>query len=84
MQLGVFLLSLLLSGFLAPLENIPGEIRWMSWFIPARYYIEVVRDALLRQGGWLTNGFEVAVLSGLAALVFVFVRAQIRKMRFAD
>lgn len=83
-QLGVFLLSLLLSGFLAPLENIPGAIRWMSWFIPARYYIEVVRDALLRQGGWLTNGFEVAVLTGLAALVFVFVWAQIRKMRFAD
>jgi ABC-2 type transport system permease protein len=83
-QLGVFLLSLLLSGFLAPLENIPAEIRWLSWFIPARYYIEVVRDALLRQGGWLTNGFEVAILTGLAVLAFAAVWAEIRKMRFAD
>lgn len=83
-QLGVFLLSLLLSGFLAPLENVPVEIRWMSWFIPARYYVEVVRDALLRQGGWMTNGFEVAVLMGLAILSFLAAWAQIRKMRFAD
>ncbi len=83
-QLGVFLLSLLLSGFLAPLINIPWQIRWLSWFIPARYYIEVVRDSLLRQGGWATNGFQVAVLTGLACLAFVAVWAQIRKMRFAD
>lgn len=83
-QLGVFLLSLLLSGFLSPLENVPWQVRWLSWFIPARYYIEVVRDALLRQGGWLTNGFEVAVLSGLALLAFALVWAQTRRMRFMD
>ena len=83
-QLGVFLLSLLLSGFLAPLENIPAAIRWMSYFIPARYYVEVVRDALLRQGGWETNGPHVAVLMALALVGFAGVWWQVRRMRFSD
>ncbi|MBI1352736.1 MAG: ABC transporter permease subunit [Acidobacteria bacterium] len=83
-QLGVFLLSLLLSGFLAPLENIPKAIRWLSYFIPARYYVEVVRDALLRQGGWRTNGLDVVILLGLAMLGFWGVWSQVRRMRFPD
>ncbi|MCA1993834.1 MAG: ABC transporter permease, partial [Coleofasciculus sp. S288] len=40
-----FLLSLQLSGFIYPVANIPPAIRWISSLIPARYYIELTRDA---------------------------------------
>ena len=47
-----FLLSFLLSGFIFPVSNIPEEIRWVSSFVPARYFIEIARDAFVRGGGW--------------------------------
>ena len=45
--LGGFLLVFLLSGLIFPIENIPVGLRWISTVMWGRYYIEVVRDALL-------------------------------------
>src|SRR6202012_3317392 len=50
--LGGFLLVFLLSGLMFPIQNIPIGLRWISNFVWGRYYIEVVRDALLQGGGW--------------------------------
>jgi ABC-2 type transport system permease protein len=47
-----FLLSFLLSGFIFPISNIPSSIRWISYIVPARYFIEITRDAFVRGGGW--------------------------------
>jgi ABC-2 type transport system permease protein len=47
-----FLLSFLLSGFIFPVSNVPAGIRWISAFVPARYFIEITRDAFVRGGGW--------------------------------
>src|SRR5437588_11388351 len=76
--LGGFLLVFLLSGLMFPIDNIPAGIRWISHFIWGRYYIEIVRDALLEGGGWPATGFKVAVLS-LFGPVFYLVAW--RKMR---
>lgn len=83
-QLGVLLLSMLLSGFLAPLENIVWAVRSLSYLIPAKYYIEVVRDSMLRGGGWEVVWLEVAVLAALALGAFVANLAVMRRMQFAD
>ena len=50
--LGGFLLVFMLSGLIFPIQNIPVQIRWISNFVWGRYYIEIVRDALLQGGGW--------------------------------
>ena len=49
--LGGFLLVFLLSGLLFPVENIPAGLRWLSNFVWGKYYIEIVRDALLQAAG---------------------------------
>ena len=72
-QLGGFLMSFLLSGYIFPLENVPQPLRSLSIFIPMRYYLEVIRDAFLRGGGWPAIWYApvaLAVLSG-----FFFFRA---------
>ena len=51
-QMGAFLLSLLLSGFLFPVLNIPEQIRWISYTLPATHYVTIVRNSLLRDAGW--------------------------------
>ena len=51
-QMGAFLLSLLLSGFLVPIRNIPPAIRWISYILPATFYVQVVQNSLLRNAKW--------------------------------
>ena len=67
-QLGGFLMSFLLSGYIFPIQNIPQPLRFLSNFVPMRYYLEVIRDAFLRGGGWPAvwpAPIALAVLSGL-------------------
>jgi drug efflux transport system permease protein len=42
----------LLSGYIFPVQNIPQPLRSLSYIVPMRYYLEVIRDAFLRGGGW--------------------------------
>jgi len=55
--LGGFLLVFLLSGLIFPIENIPVDCVG-SRISCGRYYIEVVRDALLQGGGWLADWWK--------------------------
>jgi ABC-2 type transport system permease protein len=51
-QLGGFLTSFLLAGYIFPVQNMPQPLRFLSNFVPMRYYLEVIRDAFVRGGGW--------------------------------
>lgn len=70
--IGGFLLVFLLSGLLFPVENIPAGLRWLSYFVWGRYYIEIVRDALLQGGGWPAVWYKVLII-GLIGPVFYSV-----------
>jgi ABC-2 type transport system permease protein len=82
-SLGGFLLVFLLSGLIFPIDNIPAGIRWISNFIWGRYYIEIVRDALLEGGGWPATWFKVAII-GLIGLIFYSIAWRtMRRMQLA-
>jgi ABC-2 type transport system permease protein len=83
-QLGAFLISMLLSGFLVPVSNIPIELRWISHIIPATYYVHVTRDAFLRSGGWESMGGSVAVLALMCLFFFAANLRKMHRMQFAD
>jgi ABC-2 type transport system permease protein len=83
-QLGLFIVSMLLSGFLTPIENTPVQLRWISYLVPATYYIELVRDGILRDGGWVTGWAPASLLAALATGTYLTNIFQIRKMRFED
>jgi ABC-2 type transport system permease protein len=69
-QLGGFLTSFLLSGYLFPVMNIPQPLRFLSNLVPMRYYLEVIRDAFLRGGGWPAIWYAPIALSLLGAFFF--------------
>ncbi len=81
-QLGAFLLSLLLSGFLFPIRNIPPSIRWVSYILPATHYVQVVRNSLLRDSGWASVVQPMLALAILSILFFFLNMLQVRKMQF--
>ena len=79
--MGGFLLVFLLSGLIFPVENIPAGLRWISIFIWGRYYIEIVRDALLQGGGWPAVGWKVAVIALMTAAFYGIAWRRMRRMQ---
>jgi ABC-2 type transport system permease protein len=72
-QLGGFLMSFLLAGYIFPIQNIPQPLRSLSIIVPMRYYLVVIRDAFLRGGGWSGVWYAPIALALLSA--FFFYRA---------
>jgi ABC-2 type transport system permease protein len=81
MQLGGFVLTFLLSGFIFPVRNIPLALRWLSAITPARYYLEIVRDAFLRGGGWPTVWWCVLALTMIGSVFFTLAWLRMRRMQ---
>jgi ABC-2 type transport system permease protein len=43
--------SLFLSGFFFPIEAMPRVLQWVSYFIPLRYYLVIIRSLMLKGVG---------------------------------
>jgi ABC-2 type transport system permease protein len=79
--LGGFLLVFLLSGLMFPIQNIPIGLRWISNFVWGRYYIEIVRDALLQGGGWPAVWYKVIFIGIIGAIFYTLAWRGMRKMQ---
>lgn len=79
--LGGFLLVFLLSGLIFPIENIPVGLRWISNFMWGRYYIEVVRDALLQGGGWPAVWWKVTIIGVIGSVFYSVGWYSMRRMQ---
>jgi ABC-2 type transport system permease protein len=76
-----FLLVFLLAGLVFPVENIPVGIRWISNIVWGRYYIEIVRDALLQGGGWPAMWSRVASIGSIGGLFYLLAWGKLRRMQ---
>jgi ABC-2 type transport system permease protein len=79
--LGGFLLVFLLSGLIFPVANIPDSLRWISNIVWGRYYIEIVRDALLKGGGWSANWFSVLMIGVIGSIFYLLAWRTMRRMQ---
>jgi ABC-2 type transport system permease protein len=79
--LGGFLLVFMLSGLIFPIQNIPIQIRWLSNFIWGRYYIDVVRDALLEGGGWPAQWWKILVIGFIGSVFYSLAWRNMRRMQ---
>ncbi len=81
--LGGFLLVFLLSGLIFPVQNIPAQLRWISGIVWGRYYIEIVRDALLSGGGWPAMWFNVLMIGVIGLVFYVVAWRKLRPMQLS-
>lgn len=44
--------SILLSGFIFPIENMPALLQWIATLIPAKYYIIILKQIMLKGTGF--------------------------------
>jgi ABC-2 type transport system permease protein len=80
-MLGGFLLVFMLSGLIFPINNIPVQIRWLSNFIWGRYYIDIVRDALLQGGGWPAEWWKIMIIGFTGAGFYGLSWRNMRRMQ---
>ncbi|WP_242053671.1 biotin/lipoyl-binding protein [Nostoc sp. FACHB-888] len=76
-----FVTSLLLSGFIYPISNIPFPISLMPNIVPARYFIDITRDAFVRGTGWAGVWFDVVVLIVFGLVFFNITRRALGRMQ---
>jgi ABC-2 type transport system permease protein len=79
-----FLSALLLSGFIYPLSNIPFPLSLFTYIVPARYYIEITRDAFVRNTGWPGVWYCPLILILLALLLFNGARRTLQQMQLPE
>jgi ABC-2 type transport system permease protein len=53
-----------LSGFIIPLESLPGLLRGLSYFVPATYFLRIVRGVILKGAEFRYFMLEGAALAG--------------------
>ena len=80
---GGFILVFLLAGLMFPIENIPAGIRWLSNFVWGKYYIEIVRDALLVGGGWPATWLKVGIIGVIGAVFYLIAWRTMRRMQLS-
>jgi len=69
--------TILLSGFIYPIFNMPKFVQAVTYFIPARYYIVVLRELFLKGGGVSVLWDEAMFLS-----IFAFLMLGLAMKRF--
>ncbi|PJB78051.1 MAG: hypothetical protein CO091_05665 [Candidatus Aquicultor secundus] len=75
--------AMMLSGFIFPIENMPKAIQLLTYVIPLRYFLVIVRGIFLKGVGMEALWDQVLVLSLLGVLIFGVSVLRFQK-RFAD
>ncbi len=71
--------TFLLSGFVFPIRNMPAVIQAITYFIPARYFLVVLRSVILKGVGLGAIYTEVLFLFAFAVVVIAVSAARMKK-----
>jgi ABC-2 type transport system permease protein len=69
--------SMILSGFVFPIENMPWFLQYISYIVPARYYLRLIRGLFLKG-----VGVEVLWPDLVAMIIFAIVILAAATSRF--
>jgi ABC-2 type transport system permease protein len=62
---GMFLPTIMLSGFMFPIENMPLPLRILSNIVPAKWYYLIVKDVMIKGVGFESIWKETLILTGM-------------------
>lgn len=75
-MLGLLLPTILLSGFIFPIDNMPRVLQWLSSIIPARWFIVIVKNIMLKGTGFSFIWKETLILAGMTLF---FILASVKR-----
>jgi len=71
--------SFLLSGFMFPIENMPRLIQYITYAIPLRYFLVIVRGIFLKGNGLAVLWPQVAILAAFGLAIMWLAAARFQK-----
>jgi ABC-2 type transport system permease protein len=77
-MLSLLLPTLILSGFLFPIASMPAPLQVVSSFIPARYYIVVVKGIMIKGLGLRELWQETLILAGMGTALLLLALASLK------
>jgi len=77
-MIGLMLPTLLLSGFIFPIENMPKVLQWLSAIMPARWFNNIVKDIMLKGVGIKYVLKETLIL---VAMTIAIVTISVKKFK---
>lgn len=76
--MALMLPTILLSGFIFPIENMPLPLRIVSNIIPARWFIVIVKSIMLKGSGLALLWQETLILCGF---ILFFIAVSVKKFK---
>ncbi|MGA2824300.1 MAG: ABC transporter permease [Bacteroidales bacterium] len=70
--------TILLSGFIFPVENMPVILQVLCYLMPPKYFITIIKDIMLKGNGFIYIWKETLIL---ALLTVVFILTSIKKFK---
>lgn len=75
---GLMLPSILLSGFIFPIENMPKILQYISILMPPRWFLSAIKDVMLKGVGVFYIWKEILIL---LVMLFGFIIISVRKFQ---
>lgn len=71
--------NILLSGFIFPISNMPKAIQVVTYFLPMRYYLKIIRGLFLRGAGFSQLWDEALILFVWSVLIITLASMRLKK-----
>jgi ABC-2 type transport system permease protein len=71
--------SVYLSGYIFPIENMPRPVQWLTYLLPDRYYVNIIRGIILRNAGFRHLWPDALVLVIMGFLMVMMARKRYQK-----
>jgi ABC-2 type transport system permease protein len=75
---GLMLPTILLSGFIYPIENMPLALQALCQIMPPRWFIAILKEIMLKGNGFAYIWKETLVLVGMT---LVFIALSVKKFK---
>jgi ABC-2 type transport system permease protein len=70
--------TILLSGFIFPIENMPKILQWVCAIMPPKYFIIIIKNIMLKGTGIMYVWKETLILAGMTVL---FIGLSIKRFK---
>jgi ABC-2 type transport system permease protein len=77
-MVALMLPTILLSGFIFPIENMPDILQWLSMLMPTRWFIVIVKSIMIKGLGFAYIWKETLII---LAMTILFIILSIKKFK---
>jgi ABC-2 type transport system permease protein len=79
LTMGLLLPSMMISGFVFPLEPMPWVIKVFSYLLPITHYLEIIRGVVIKGSGLAELWTYTAILAVLAMVLLIASMVRFKK-----